>query len=871
MTSKEIRAAFFQFFKNKSHQWVPSAPIVVKDDPTLMFTNAGMNQFKAYFLGNQKPEYSRLVNSQKCLRVSGKHNDLEEVGVDTYHHTMFEMLGNWSFGDFFKAEMIPWAWEFLTDCLALDQERLYVTIFEGDASDNLTEDRDAYAEWAKIIPKDRILKAGKKDNFWEMGEAGPCGPCSEIHIDLRSDKERKELDGKTLVNQDHPQVVEIWNLVFIEYNRLKDKSLQALPSKHVDTGMGLERLCMAIQGVRSNYDTDIFKTSLLFLEKLSGKKYTASSGNKDVAFRVIVDHIRAISFSIADGQLPSNNGAGYVIRRILRRAVRYGYSFLDLKQPFLYQLLPSLIESLGEAFPELQKEKDLIEKVIRQEELAFLVTLEKGIQRFQAYRKEGNKIVSGDFTFELYDTFGFPPDLTALLAQEENLKIDISGFEKNLSRQRSRSKADSEIETGDWVVVNEGEEGSFIGYDHTHARLKVMRYRQIEKKGKKQYHLVFDQTPFYPEGGGQLGDRGYIQADEQEKKYFILNTFKENNLILHATTELPELPDSVFDAVVDVEKRKLATAHHSATHLLHYSLRKILGEHVQQKGSLVSPDYLRFDFSHYQKPDAESLREVEIMVNEMIRKNIPREEERAISKKEAEEKGALALFGEKYGDQVRMISFGDSVELCGGTHVNRSGEIGLFKITGESAVAAGIRRVEAVCSEVAQNMMFEQYDLIDQFKLKLKQPKQLLPALDQLLKENQQMQKELEQWKQKETANVERELREKVRACKDFNVLIAAVKLDAKSMKSLVFRLEKEIESLIVVLVSKQVGKAIITIAINKGLVKAKGWNAAEMVKKLAEPIQGGGGGQAFFATAGGTKTEGVQTALKLAEEMICP
>jgi len=867
MTSKQIREAFFKFFREKSHHLVNSAPIVIKDDPSLMFTNAGMNQFKDYFLGNQKPKHSRVVDSQKCLRVSGKHNDLEEVGVDTYHHTMFEMLGNWSFGDFFKAEMIPWAWEFLTEVVQLDPNRLYVTVFQGDDFDELAEDKESYEVWSKILPPERILKAGKKDNFWEMGEVGPCGPCSEIHIDLRTEKQRQKVDGSRLVNGDHPLVVEIWNLVFMQFNRLKDKSLKKLPALHVDTGMGFERLCMAIQGKTSNYDTDLFLPLIHFLEGVCQKKYTAGKSSKDIAFRVIVDHIRAISFSIADGQLPSNNGAAYVIRRILRRAVRYGYSFLDLKSPFLYRLHQPLIEILGESFPELIQQKELIEKVVHEEELSFLATLEKGIQRFESYRKEGHQKVDGEFAFELYDTFGFPPDLTSLLAQENEMQMDQAGFNRKLEEQKSRSRIDAKVNKGDWVSVHPDEKEEFIGYNQLQSTVKVSRFRELDQKGKKRFHLVFNLTPFYPEGGGQVGDRGVLKADD--KQYRVLDTFKENQLIIHLMEELPQPIEGEFQAEVNLKKRKQASAHHSATHLLHYSLRKILGEHVTQKGSLVSPDYLRFDFSHFQKLSPDELRKIEVMVNDLIRSNISCKEERNIARVDAEKKGALALFGEKYGDTVRVISFGESVELCGGTHVQNSGEIGFFKITSEGSVASGIRRIEAVCSEAAQKLMFEQHELIEELKQKLKQPGQILQAVGQLQKEQQQLQKELERWKQKAAGNVKQELLKKLKQGEDFSYLIEEVSLDVKSAKSLIFQLKKELDRSFILLASKASGKAGINISIDENLAEEKGWNAAEMIKVLAQPIEGGGGGKAFFATAGGQKPEGIPEVLKLAVELI--
>ena len=867
MDSQSIRNAFFNFFQSKGHQLVNSAPIVIKDDPSLLFTNAGMNQFKNFFLGNEQPKYKRVVDTQKCLRVSGKHNDLEEVGVDTYHHTMFEMLGNWSFGDFFKEEMIPWAWEFLTEVLKLEKERLYVTIFEGDDIDGLEEDSDSYNAWKKIISEDRILKASKKDNFWEMGDVGPCGPCSEIHIDLRTDEERKKIPGKELVNNDHPQVVEIWNLVFMEFNRLKDQSLEKLPEQHVDTGMGFERLCMAVQGKTSNYDTDLFMPSILFLEKITDKKYTASTKKSDVAFRVIVDHIRAITFSIADGQLPSNTGAGYVIRRILRRAVRYGYSFLDLKSAFLYQMIEPLIKVLGVTFPELKKQQSLIEKVIQEEEQSFLRTLDKGIQLFETYVKEGHKKVAGDFAFELYDTFGFPLDLTALLAQENGLEVDLIGFEKNLQAQKTRSRAAATIDAGDWNIVYKSDKEDFVGYDFTETQVRITRFRSIEQKGKTSYQIVLNQTPFYPEGGGQVGDSGYLEAEG--KKYSILDTKKENNLIVHLCDQIPTNLEAQFKAVVNQSKRNLTAANHTSTHLLHFALRTILGKHVEQKGSLVNSDYLRFDFSHFQKVSSEELREIEHQVNQKIRENLSLNEMRSIPKVEAEKKGAMALFGEKYGEEVRVIQFGESIELCGGTHVKASGEIGLFKIISEGAVAAGIRRIEAISSLKAENYFYQQSDLIQAIKEQLKNPKLLDLAVANLQKENLQLAKEFEKLKLQAAGNIKQELVKKIIDFNDFKVLIEEVALETSEIKTIAFQLKAEVKNLIQVLVSKANNQPSITIAIDEDLAKSKQWNAGNMVRELAKLIHGGGGGQAFFATAGGKKVEGISDVLSAARELI--
>ena len=867
MTSKAIREAFFKFFEAKGHQLVNSAPIVIKNDPTLLFTNAGMNQFKDNFLGNTIPKNKRVVDTQKCLRVSGKHNDLEEVGVDTYHHTMFEMLGNWSFGDFFKEEMIPWAWEFLTEELKLDKDRLYVTIFEGDKNDGTEEDKASIEAWSKIIEKDRILKADKKDNFWEMGETGPCGPCSEIHIDLRSDVERSKVNGKSLVNEDHPQVVEIWNLVFMEFNRLKNKSLQKLPSKHVDTGMGFERLCMAVQGKTSNYDTDVFMPSIKVMEQISKKSYTATDDKKDVAFRVIVDHIRAISFSIADGQLPSNTGAGYVIRRILRRAVRYGYSFLDLKEPFMYQLVEPLIDTLGSTFTELGAQKTLISKVIKEEEASFLNTLEKGIQLFENKIAKKPSNIDGDFAFELYDTFGFPIDLTQLLAQESELTVDMQGFEKNLKEQKERSRAATKVDTGDWVEIHKDDKEEFVGYDRTETKVKISRYRNVNQKGKDAFQLVFNITPFYPEGGGQVGDTGYLEA--AEKKISILDTKKENNLIIHSVNELPANLEVEFKAVVNSNKRRLTKANHSATHLLHQGLREILGTHVEQKGSLVNDSYLRFDFSHFQKVEAGDIRKIEDFVNGKIRENLNLVEERNLPIEEAKERGAMALFGEKYGDTVRLIQFGDSVELCGGTHVNATGEIGLFKITHEGAVAAGIRRIEAVSSANALQQFYAQNDLLNDLKISLKNPKNIKQSIDSLLTENAKLQKEIEGFKAKAAGNLKGELKDKVQLINGVNVLIEEVEVDAGSAKNIAFQLKAEVERLFLVLASKAGGKPTITILISDELVAEKGWDAGKLVRDLGKHIQGGGGGQAFFATAGGKNVDGVSAALDAARGLV--
>jgi|SRR5690554_6252310 len=867
MTSKEIRSAFFKFFQDRSHQLVPSAPIVVKDDPTLMFTNAGMNQFKELFLGNEVVKHKRIVDTQKCLRVSGKHNDLEEVGVDTYHHTMFEMIGNWSFGDYFKKEMIPWAWELLTDVFKIDKDRLYITIFEGDVGDGLGEDKESYDAWAKIVSEDRIIKADKNDNFWEMGEVGPCGPCSEIHVDVRDDIDRQKVDGRTLVNADHPQVVEIWNLVFMEYNRRKDKSLEMLPAKHVDTGMGLERLCMVLQDKKSNYDTDIFAPSIKKMESISNRKYQATDSKEDVAFRVIVDHLRAIAFSIADGQLPSNTGAGYVIRRILRRAVRYGYSFLDLKEPFLYQLLDALIESLGSTFGELEAQRNIIEKVILEEEQSFLRTLDKGIQLFENYTAKANKVIGGAFAFELYDTYGFPIDLTCLLAEEKDLEVDLASFETKLKEQQDRSRAAGKISTDDWVVLKEDDKEEFVGYDQNTANVQITRYRKIEQKNKELYQLVFNLSPFYPEGGGQVGDTGYITQGGD--KTVIVDTKKENNLIVHFCKDLPLNLEGNFEAVVNIEKRQQAAVNHSATHLLHQALRSVLGNHIEQKGSLVHPEYLRFDFSHFQKVSGEDLEKVEDFVNAKIQENLQLEEDRNLPIDEAKNRGAVALFGEKYGDTVRVIQFGKSIELCGGTHVKATGEIGFFTIVSESAVAAGVRRIEAYSGVGALGLFKKQRSTLTTIAEQFKQPKSLTQAIENLLNEKQQLQKELEQLKIKAAANAKVELLAKVKKQNGINVLIEEVALDAGSIKNIAFQLKAEVKDLFMVLVSNAGGKPTISVLLSENLVKEKELNASQIVRELAKHIQGGGGGQAFFATAGGKRSDGIPAVLKAAKHIV--
>ncbi|KAB1061829.1 alanine--tRNA ligase [Salibacter halophilus] len=864
-TSNKIRKAFLDFFNGQNHKIVPSAPLVVKDDPTLMFTNAGMNQFKEFFLGNEKPESTRVTDSQKCLRVSGKHNDLEEVGVDTYHHTMFEMLGNWSFNDYFKEETIDWAWKLLTEVFGIDKDRLYITIFEGDKEDGLPRDTEAFELWNKHVPADRILDYDKADNFWEMGDTGPCGPSSEIHVDIRSDEERKKVDAKKLVNQDHPQVIEIWNLVFIQYNRQASGELKPLPAKHIDTGMGLERLAMVLQEKQSNYDTDLFQNLIQATEKVTGVSYSGSDQKKDIAFRVIVDHIRAISFSIADGQLPSNTGAGYVIRRILRRAVRYGYSFLDQKEAFLYKLLPALIKEMGEAFPELKKQSTLIEKVMKEEEEAFLRTLEKGIQKFSEYRKKHDK-VEGEFAFELYDTYGFPIDLTDLLAREEGMKLDLEGFQKALEDQKNRSRKATSMEAGDWVEVNSAESTNFVGYDQTQAEVSIARYREVKQKDKKHYQLVLDQTPFYPEGGGQVGDKGVLKNDSSQISIF--DTKKENNLIVHFTKELPKDLNGKFKAEVDVAKRENAARNHTATHLLHHALREILGEHVEQKGSLVRPDYLRFDFSHFQKVTDEELQQIEKRVNELVLENTPLVEKRNIPMDEAMQMGALALFGEKYGDAVRVIKFGDSVELCGGTHVPATGALGLFKLTNETSVAAGIRRVEAITGAEAYRYISERIQQLDIIAEEVKNKKDPVKGVQQVIGQNRELSKQIDSLKQKEEVAERNALLSELKELNGIQFLAKTVDLDAGSIKNLAFKLRKELKNAVILLGSK--GKKVtLSLIVTDDVTQSKGIKAGEEIRDLAQHIKGGGGGQPFFATAGGKDANGLDEAYKQIEEKV--
>ncbi len=871
MTVSEIRSQFLSFFESKGHKIVPSAPMVVKNDPTLMFTNAGMNQFKDFILGNAVPDNRRVANSQKCIRVSGKHNDLEEVGVDTYHHTMFEMLGNWSFGDYFKEEAIAWAWELLTEVYNLPKDRLYVTVFEGDEKDNVPMDVDAFNIWKKYIAEDRIILASKKDNFWEMGDTGPCGPCSEIHVDLRNEDERTKINGRDLVNHDHPQVIEIWNNVFMEFNRMANGSLVPLPEKHVDTGMGLERLSMALQGKQSNYDTDLFQSLIRKMETISGAKYGATE-TTDIALRVIADHVRAISFSIADGQLPANTGAGYVIRRILRRAVRYGYSTLNLKQPFLCELSGTLSEVMGDAYPELISQKELIYKVIKEEELSFFRTLEQGIKRIEVLmtniKSGGKSVIPGEDVFELYDTYGFPLDLTSLIARENGLEIDEVAFDVELNKQKDRSRAATSLETDDWVILKDDTVEEFVGYDHVNISVYLVKYRKVIQKQKEFFQLVFNLTPFYPEGGGQVGDKGYIEAPNGEK-VFIFDTKKENNLIVHLVEKLPSDLDTKFTAQVDLRKRFMSMCHHSATHLLHHALRTVLGTHVEQKGSLVNPDYLRFDFSHFAKVTDEELAQIETLVIQQIKTNYELEEKRNVPMEIAKEMGAMALFGEKYGDTVRVIKFGDSVELCGGTHVSSTGQIGLFKITTETAVAAGIRRIEAISSDVAETYFKDRSEKLTQVSLQLKNPKDIVKSVTDLQTKNIELQKEIERLQKERAMSIKQDLKNKIQEVNGVYFLGEVVAMDGGSIKDILFQLKGEYPSFLGVLGGDQGDKCSINVILTDDLIQNKGLNAGDLIKETAVLIQGGGGGQPFFATAGGKNPQGLSSAIELIRQKL--
>ncbi|MFC2086653.1 alanine--tRNA ligase [Bacteroidota bacterium] len=873
MTANELRDSFYDFFKDKQHEIVESAPMVIKNDQSLMFTNAGMNQFKDLFLGNRPVKYKRIANSQKCLRVSGKHNDLEEVGHDTYHHTMFEMLGNWSFGDYFKQEAIDWAWEYLTGVLNIDKNRFYATVFEGDKNDNLDIDKEAYQYWLKHLPPERILLGTKKDNFWEMGNTGPCGPCSEIHIDMRPDEEIKSIPGYELINKDHPQVIEIWNLVFIQYSRKADQSLEMLPHKHIDTGMGFERLCRVIQGKTSNYDTDIFQAMIRKVEELSGLIYGNNEKN-DIAMRVITDHVRAISFSIADGQLPTNAKAGYVIRRILRRAVRYGYTFLNFREPFINEIVPVLVEQMGHVYNELKKQQELIIKVITEEENSFLRTLDTGIklldQIVKECKKHKNSLISGYNVFILYDRYGFPPDLTELIARENKLDIDMNGFNEEMQKQKERARNAASIDTDDWIVLRNdlGLETEFIGYDSNVTEIQILRYRKLKVRKKELYQLVFNNSPFYAESGGQVGDTGYISNDSE--KIRIIDTQKVDNLIVHIVENLPKNPEKFFLAEVDVEKRKLTASNHTATHLLHFALRKVLGNHVEQKGSLVHPDYLRFDFSHFQKLSKKELKEIEHMVNDMIRSNYFRDEFRNISINEAQKMGAMALFGEKYGDEVRVIKFGESIELCGGIHCPSTGEIGFFKIVSEEAISAGVRRIEAISSMKAEEFIDSQLEIIHEIKEILNVPDNLIDRIKKLKDEKKNLEKELEEYRKNKQQKVKLELKSKLRTINSINAIIQETDLDsAELIKDLAFQMKREVKNLFLLLGAKVENKALLTLMISENMVKEKNLNAAKIIREIAKEIKGGGGGQDFFATAGGKDVKGIAEALKKGEKLI--
>jgi alanyl-tRNA synthetase len=846
--------------------------MVVKNDPTLMFTNAGMNQFKDIFLGNRKTEHPRVANAQKCLRVSGKHNDLDEVGHDTYHHTMFEMLGNWSFGDYFKEEAIDWAWEFLTKELGIDKDRLYATVFEGDENDNIKRDEEAAKAWRKYLSKEHIIDGNKKDNFWEMGDTGPCGPCSEIHIDLRDIHQRKSKPGYELVNKDHPEVIEIWNLVFIQYNRRANGELVALPQKHVDTGMGFERLCRVLQGKRSNYDTDIFQPIIRQIAAFTGVEYGASE-ETDIAMRVIADHLRTIAFSITDGQLPSNNKAGYVIRRILRRAVRYGYTFLNVRRPFMSGLIPALIEVMGDAYPELKAQHELIDKVIHEEEESFLKTLETGITLLDNIIEQtlGNnyKVVSGKVAFELYDTYGFPLDLTELILSEKGLVVNRQEFDREMEAQKARARNAASVETGDWVVLRDDNEEEFVGYDFQETEVYITRYRKVKVKNKDQYQLVFNITPFYAESGGQVGDSGFIQNSNE--KIAILDTKKENDLIIHISNQLPSALENTFQAVVNLDRRRSAARNHTATHLLHKALRNVLGNHVEQKGSLVHPDYLRFDFSHFQKVSPEDIRQIEKLVNADIRANIKREEHREVPIDKAREMGAIALFGEKYGDVVRTIGFGESVELCGGTHVDATGEIGFFRIIGESSVSAGIRRIEAVSGIKAEELAYEHNDLIDEIAAMVKSKGQLRKNIENLISQNSSLSKQLENMMQNLLKIEKQGIIDGARDLNGVKVITQIVRPELGSnLKDLAFQLKNEISgNMIAVLGAEVKGKPQLVIIISDELVDAGKLNAVDLVRDISGEINGGGGGQPFFASAGGKNVQGLSSAVEKAERLI--
>jgi len=871
MESRQIRGKFLEFFQSKGHKIVPSAPIVVQNDPTLMFTNAGMNQFKDFFLGNKSAEQKRIVDTQKCLRVSGKHNDLEEVGLDTYHHTMFEMLGNWSFGDYFKKEAIEWSWELLTDVYKLPKDRLYVTVFEGDHAEKLEKDNDAFNFWSTLINADRILDGNKKDNFWEMGDTGPCGPCSEIHIDLRSEDEIRKIPGSTLVNQDHPEVIEIWNLVFIQFNRKSDGSLENLPEKHVDTGMGFERLAMAIQGKKSNYDTDVFQPLISYLAQKANVEYGVNEKN-DIALRVISDHVRAISFSIADGQMPGNAKAGYVIRRILRRAVRYGYTFLSFREPVIYQLVPILAKQFEGVFPELSSQKEFVSKVIKEEESSFLRTLENGLRRFDSLKNQvKGKVISGKDAFEMYDTYGFPFDLTSLIARENGLSVDEKEFSNEMEKQKNRSKNAAQQDTGDWqVIVESAKLPEFVGYENNTYRSRILRTRKVTQKKGEYYQIVFDKTPFYAESGGQVGDTGTLSNGEETIRVF--DTKKENDLIVHFVKKLPENLSTEFELVVDQEKRQYTQNNHSATHLLHAALRKVLGEHVKQKGSLVNDQVLRFDFEHFSRMTEEEILEVEKIVNEKIRENILLGEKRNVPIDEAMQMGAMALFGEKYGDFVRVITFDKefSVELCGGTHVPSTGHIGFFKIISEASSSAGVRRIEAITAKTAEDYVNQKINKLSEIDDLLKNPKDTIKAIHSLIDERSALLKKIEEFNLQKAKSLKKDVMDSLEQVGEINFSTFQGEFPGSDiLKNISFELKNEVSNLVLIVGANIDNKPIISIMISDSLTRKYDLNAGQMVREISKEIKGGGGGQAFYATAGGKDISGLEKALDLGKKIV--
>jgi len=866
MKASEIRKSFLDFFQSKEHLVVPSAPIVVKNDPTLMFTNAGMNQFKDVFLGNNPRKAPRVTDIQKCLRVSGKHNDLEEVGRDTYHHTMFEMMGNWSFGDYFKKEAIAWAWEFLTEVMKIDKDKLYVTVFGGDQKDGMSPDNEAYEYWKEHVDESRIIYGSKKDNFWEMGETGPCGPCSEIHIDIRDEEARKKINGRDLVNKDDPEVIEIWNLVFMQYNRLANGSLVDLPAKHVDTGMGFERLVRVMQGKKSNYDTDVFTPIINEISKLSGIEY-GKEAKSDIAMRVVADHLRAVSFAIADGQLPSNNGAGYVIRRILRRAVRYGYTFLKFTEPFVYNLLPVLVREMGEQYPEIKTQQTLVSKVIYEEEASFLRTLALGIKRFENYveQNKGAKLIDGAFAFELFDTYGFPVDLTNLMAEEKGLEVDMEGFNANLKEQKDRSRKAAEKMSGDWVVlVNDDKPTCFVGYTDMECQAKIVKFREVVAKGKKHFEIVLDKTPFYAEMGGQVGDKGVLVSENETLN--VINTVKENDLSIHITDSLPQQPEAVFTAKVDVERRLKIEANHTATHLMHAALRQVLGTHVEQKGSMVDDERLRFDFSHFAKMSDEEIHQVETIVNQKIREDLQNDTAVDVPVDEARKMGAMALFGEKYGDKVRVVTFGKdySCELCGGTHIASTGRIGSFKIMSESAIAAGVRRIEAITGEAVINYLDAQIDTLNKVKAIVKQSGDVVKAVETLSAQNSQLQKKIESMMMAQAVSDARNAYDKAAEWEGHKVVVARVDADMNQMRNIAAALKDIDAEAVAVMGGVFEEKPALCVMLPQSLVDGKHLDAAAMVREAAKEIQGGGGGQKTLATAGGKNASGIDKAMDI-------